>query len=383
MISNLEEKEKYLLEAFKDIVEDQQLYLAKVRIEEQLKTFIKYSQEELGHNQRIFENPESRIKGIRSFSEKIYRKDYIKIWDVTEDKERNKELIMKKLPDLIGFRITCFFFDTEMQIYDLLKKYYEEGNFNNLTINFNENRTQKNGHTIYKVTGIYENKYSFELQIKAIMHNIWGEVDHKTIFKSRDFDPNIDTKRLISEELFNILMASDKQLQILFNEKIKEEQLLQAMFFIKTKNIVEEQIKTDILAEHYERFFKIFSTKIDRNAIKKYVATALKDERYDKIQFDHQQTKDIVLELSKEIDNIFYRYDLDAIYHIANIIYYFDSYVDFRHYLLNRLVNECTPENDEFGNTEFDEDSEENSSKPSIKETVIGILSQHIRRKEE
>ena len=117
MISNLEEKEKYLLEAFKDIVEDQQLYLAKVRIEEQLKTFIKYSQEELGHNQRIFENPESRIKGIRSFSEKIYRKDYIKIWDVTEDKERNKELIMKKLPDLIGFRITCFFFDTEMQIF--------------------------------------------------------------------------------------------------------------------------------------------------------------------------------------------------------------------------------------------------------------------------
>lgn len=195
IIRKIEEKEKYLLETFEDLIIDKELNWAKTQIEEQIKAFIKYLQKNLSPNQRIFENPESRIKSYDSFSEKIYRKGYIQSWQITDDKDKNKELIMRQLPDLIGFRITCFFLDAEPSIYRLLKEYNDCGKFDKITLDFNENCMQKNGHTIYKVTGKYNNKYCFELQIKSIMHNVWGEVEHKTIYKSRDFDPNIETKK--------------------------------------------------------------------------------------------------------------------------------------------------------------------------------------------
>lgn len=361
VIRKTEEKEKYLLEAFKDLIGDKQLYWVKTEIEEQLKSFIKYLQKNLSSSQRIFENLESRIKGYDSFAEKIYRKGYVQSWKVTDDKDSNKELITKQLPDLIGFRITCFFLDAEPSIYYLLKKYHDDGNFDKITINFDENCRQKNGHIIYKVTGKYDHKYCFELQIKSIMHNIWGEVDHKTIYKTRDFDPNIKTKKSISEELFNILKASDKQLQLLFEETITEEKLLQSLFFVKTKKKIAEQIKTDILAEHYDRFFKIFQRENDQERIKNYVIVALQEKKYTRKKDDSQAVETFENQLIKEIQNKFYEYDLKAIYYVASIIYPFKSYNEFLYYLANRLISQCKLESDEFGayDDEFDETDDE------------------------
>ncbi len=393
-IRKTEEKEKYLLEAFKDLIEEKQLKWVKTEIEEQLKSFIKYLhiQKKLSPNQRIFENPESRIKGYDSFSEKIYRKGYVQSWTVTDDKDRNKELITRELPDLIGFRITCFFLDAELNIYELLKNYYNSGKFDKITLDFSENCRQKNGHTIYKVTGKYDNKFCFELQIKSIMHNIWGEVDHKTIYKSRDFDPNIETKRSISEELFNILKASDKQLQILFEETNTEEKLLQSLFFVKSKKKIAEQIKTDILAEHYDRFFNIFSKQIDRDRIKNYVIVALQDKKYVRKKDDPQSAETFEKELIKEIQNNFYEYDLKVIYYIASVIYPFSGYQEFLYYLANRLISQYSPETDEFGtdddefddstenDDEFDDSTENKDSQASTIKAIIMLLSQKIGR---
>lgn len=385
IIRKTEEKEKYLLEAFKDLIIDKELNWAKTQIEEQIKAFIKYLQENLNPNQRIFENPESRIKSYDSFSEKIYRKGYIQSWQVTEDKDKNKELIMRRLPDLIGFRITCFFLDTEPSIYRLLKNYNDCGKFDGITIDFNENRTQKNGHAIYKVTGKYNNKYCFELQIKSIMHNIWGEVDHKTIYKSRDFDPNIETKKSISEELFNILEASDKQLQLLFEGTNSEEKSLQSLFFVKTKAKISGQIKTDILAEHYDRFFKIFSTQTDRERIKNYIIVALQEKKYIRKKDSVQAKVTFENELIKEIQNKFYEYDLKAIYYIASVIYPFKSYQEFLYYLSHRMIRQYTPETDEFGayDDEFDDFGANMDSKTQTICNIITLLSQKIGREKE
>lgn len=385
IIKKSKDKEKYLLDAFKDLICDKSLNWIKMGIEEQLKAFIKYLQNNLSSNQRIFENPESRIKSYESFSEKIYRKGYIQSWQVTDDKDSNKELIKKQLPDLIGFRITCFFLDAEQKIYRLLKEYYNSGKFESITIDFNENCQQKNGHTIYKVTGKYDNTCCFELQIKSIMHNIWGEVDHKTIYKSRDFDPNIETKRNISEELFSILKASDKQLQVLFEETNTEEKLLQSLFFVRTKEKIAEQIKTVILAEHYDRFFRIFSTNDDKQRIKNYVISALEEKKYVRKKDEAQDAETLEEVLVKEIEKKFYEYDLKVIYYIASFIYPFESYKKFLHYLANRLISQCQLDNDDFDNVddEFDDVIEKEDLQAQTIKNIIMLLSQKIGRSKE
>ena len=181
-------------------------------------------------------------------------------------------MISKCLPDLLGFRINCFFWQDEEIIYNILKEYYDQKNFTNFTLNFSENKIQKNGHTIYKLSGIFKEKYCFELQIKAIMHNIWGEVEHKTIYKNKNYDADISNKIAITEEVFNILQASDKQLVTLFKKKNSEKHLIYALFYEKTKEIVAQKCGTDILAAHYNGYFQIFSDSDNIQYIKKYVA---------------------------------------------------------------------------------------------------------------
>ncbi|MBU5250387.1 hypothetical protein KQI46_00245 [Lysinibacillus capsici] len=115
-------------------------------IEKDLIEFIKdVKQEKI----KIFENLESRVKSVESFCEKIKRKNYINTWEVPEDKNLIGEFIAKNLPDLIGFRINCFFYDDEELIYKKLKNYYVDGKFGKeYYLNFGEN-TQQSKWTYY------------------------------------------------------------------------------------------------------------------------------------------------------------------------------------------------------------------------------------------
>ncbi|MDE6411876.1 MAG: hypothetical protein K2L02_05025 [Clostridia bacterium] len=338
-LEKIKDRESELLKAFNELIKEKEIGWYKAEIENQLKSFILYLKKELRPNQRIFENLESRIKSADSFREKIHRNGYLQSWDITDDRKHNKELIATNLSDLIGFRITCFFLDDEEDIYCLLKKYYHLGKFKNITINFNKKRQQQNGHIIYKVSGIYNKKYSFELQIKSIMHNIWGEVEHKTVYKNNNFDPNLQTKKAITEDLFKILQASDRQLLALFNQTNTEEKILQSLFFEKTKEKISKKIKTNILAKHYERFFNIFSGEDDRNQIKDYVITILQGEEYSRKPLPNWGKAPIEEELKKAIQDNFYEYDLMALFHIANLIYRFGKYENFLCYLGNLPVS--------------------------------------------
>ena len=385
-ITKGEDKEKYLLEAFEKLAESDILVHARLTIEEEFKRFTAHLEKVLKPNQMIFENVESRIKGVDSFREKIYRKDYVRSWTVYDDVEHNKTTIKKNLPDLIGFRITCFFWSDEKSIYDELCACAKNGFFKKFTINTNENCKQKNNKPIYKVSGLYDDSVCFELQIKSIMHNIWGEVEHKTIYKNREYDPTIANKKAFTEQIFNILQASDQQLHTLFDESYSEDKLMQAYFFQKTKDQIMKRSKTNILAEHYDRFFALFGDKTDKDYVDQYVKTAIQDKRFKRMAVDEITLSDKGIRLVREMEKTFYVYDLKMLYYIADILYQFKNYGHFLSYWAERLLkdyyleSESTVEEYDM----FDEEEEETTATENTVVTeIIKILKNKIGRDRE
>lgn len=376
----LEKREKLLLEAFDDKAFVKEVKNIRLELEEELMRFILFLKENLTSEQKIFENIESRIKSIQSFREKIYRKDYIKNWNVSDDIRENQKLIVENLPDFIGFRITCFFWQDEEKIYDLLKLYYEQKNLNNIVLNFDENRKQKNGHTINKLSGKYKQKYCFEIQIKSVMHNMWGEVEHKTIYKNRNYDATISNKKLITEEIFNILQASDKQLLCIFKEKYEEKQLLQALFYEKTKNIIAKKCKTDILAQHYNSFFSLFSSSADMDLVRKFVAFSLLEKDFCRKEVDLDDINSAIYELKEMIKAEFLEFNLKCLFYISEIVLKIDDYDSFLTYLSKYLFDQIgydLEDEEEFeGEDVFDEDILE--EQVDYQENILVLLDQKI-----
>ena len=355
----LKKKEGYLLAAFQDSDFERKLKEVRFEIEKELKTFITYLKSKLDEGQKVYENIESRVKSNQSFREKIYRKDYIKIWEISDNKKDNQELITMHLPDLLGFRINCFFWQDEEVIYEKLREYYGQNKFSNITLNFSENTKQENGHTIYKLSGKYNKQYSFEIQIKSIMHNIWGEVEHKTIYKNRDYDADILNKKAITEEVFNILRASDKQLVSLFKKQSDERQLTYALFYEKTKHIISKKTGTDILARHYNGYFGVFSDSENFKHIKRYVAYSLLEDKFDKQMVSIETFDERVKELDALITTEFLEYNLRCLYYIYELIYEVSDFECFTlllsAYLLEEYIRNEDVEIDAFGEDEDDE----------------------------
>lgn len=352
----LKAKESQLIDAFKDHEFEDDLKDVRLSIEKSLKEFITYLKTRLNEEQKIYENIESRIKSIESFQEKINRKDYIRIWSISDDKKSNQETIATHLPDLLGFRINCFFWQDEKVIYDILKEYYDQGNFHDTILNFSENTKQQNGHNIYKLSGIYNKQYCFEIQIKSIMHNIWGEVEHKTIYKNRNYDVDIKNKKHITEEIFNILQASDRQLVSLFKNNNDEKQLIYALFFEKTKNMVAEKSGTEILARHYDGFFQIFANLDNYKHIKQYVAYSLLDKEFPKLSVALTDFSEKVKVLKEQICSEFLEYNLKCLFYIYELIYDISSYGQFllllsKYIIDNYQFEEIYDESDAFGDS--------------------------------
>ncbi len=56
---------------------------------------------------------QSRVKDETTFEEKIFRKNYIQEWKVTDDMAENQKYIKLHLTDLIGIRINCYYAENE------------------------------------------------------------------------------------------------------------------------------------------------------------------------------------------------------------------------------------------------------------------------------
>ena len=118
----------------------------------------------------------TRIKSPTSLKEKIIRNKLYKEYD-------SPEKILDNLSDLIGIMIECRFNRNEVELFDILKKKFDQKNsdgmyycpqYSNmyLDLKHEQPQKQKNGQEIYRIDGKYvlEGKsINFELQIKYFL----------------------------------------------------------------------------------------------------------------------------------------------------------------------------------------------------------------------
>lgn len=196
------------------------------------KNIVKLLECKLDNFQKI--NIESRLKSEGSLREKIIRKNYTSIFE-------NPEELFAKIPDLLGIRIISFL-NHEEKIVDLklrelfrdvsastgytnqLKAEHDKNKNAVIKINFkDEPDIQKNGNPIYKYELRYELEdepeefFNFEIQNKSLVHNFWGEIEHKLIYKN--YDVVVD-QNFISGLMLTInksLSAIDSQLEMIQN----------------------------------------------------------------------------------------------------------------------------------------------------------------------
>lgn len=368
--------EKELVETYSSIGFIEKIQKKRIIIEDDLNKFISTLSKE--NSVKVFENLGSRVKSTESFREKLKRKDYINTWKIPKGKNKIAPYIEKNLPDLIGFRINCFFYEDEKLIYEQLKKYYDEGKLGiKYSLDFQENILQANGHRIYKVSGKHENT-SFEIQIKCSVHNIWGEVEHSRIYKGEHYDYKLEYKKNITEEVFKILKSSDQQLKTIFEEKHSKDDLIKSLFYQYTYEIIKESEKLKILSKHYHCFFSIFNTKDHLDNMKKFVSHKLIDSPFVPIALEISKPRVMT---SMDFKNRYIPFEIEIIHKITSLIYEevdSDSFVD---YLINMVEvsaksdNEFEVSDDIFG-TEVENDEE-------IKNNIFSAYDSYFKVREE
>ena len=301
----------------------------------------------------MFDSIESRIKSRDSFEQKLSRNDYVNTWSLDKDIEKNQEYIKKNLSDVIGFRISCYFKDDENRLYNKLLDDGIEG----VVLDRKTNTKQENGHEIYKIEGLFKEECRFEIQIKSLVHNIWGEVEHKTIYKTRAFDCNIEDRKAITEGTYNILTATDTQLNALFKMNYDVDKMIKGLFYEMTKKEMIKEFKTDILGKAYNQFFSIFYNKYSQQ-IRVYVANMLLGKHVDKIKVINKNNEDEIEIFEKKLSDKYLNYDFDLVKAISENILIYDNPASFYGLILSILSPNI--ENKPYGDEEnFSEEDDE------------------------
>lgn len=299
------------------------------------------------NNQKYIKDPRilgtlkivSRIKDKESFKEKVNRKNYLSEWEIdSTDKKDIQDVICKNLPDLIGFKINCYFKNQEENIYLTLIRYLEEKNC--FEIEKSVNKVQKNGHLIFKVACKYKEDskiFSFEVQVKAQLNDIWGEVEHSIIYKGKAYDPKYreNLKYNIIEGIYTILDGTDKQLSELYSFNTSIEEMKKELFYEYSKPIIQES--NIILGEYYKIFFKlIYFINNSKNLIDTYLGKKLLSQSYtkEKLQYDG---KDFI-EIEKYKSNID-KNKWKMFCSIASVLYEYESNDILLKYIINEIKN--------------------------------------------
>jgi len=317
-------------ESFRDSLKD-----PASEIEKQLEGLLKYLKNECPKC-KFQDNITYRVKSQKSFAEKLDRKGYLDKWNINV-KSTNDEIqsfVKKNLKDIIGCRIVCYFWNEEEQITKSIKKWYDElADKSQITSFVPSDKKQKNvDNIIHKFDGVYTNCCCFELQVKCFMHNLWGEVDHDILYKSEDYTTDFPLKKMVIENLFQTLKASDEQLRMIYESKPDEKTAVMALFYELThENIAKENRDSlPLLRAPYSAFFYLFFKEERRyENLKSFVGKALLKQEYTKTKLSSRITKE-----KQEVANLlkadFGNYQLQLIYEVFNQIYVAK---DFDHFL--------------------------------------------------
>jgi len=133
------------------------------------------------------------------------------------------------------------------------------------------------------------------------LHDVWGEVEHKIIYKARDYDSRLAFKKQLIESLWKILEGTDEQLIKVFESKGDEQKIKKELFYM----ITSKGKSNEILAQHYDNFFIL--TECASNfieSIDEYIGYYLLKKKND------FKLKDIRQELHKSTDTIKKNIDL-------------------------------------------------------------------------
>jgi len=165
----------------------------------------------------------SRIKTPDSLKEKIIRNQLYK-------KHRTAETLFAALSDTIGIRVECRFIQNEQEVLELVRsRFYreaEDGCFHNpmipdlyLNLSQPQPQMQKNGLPIYRIDGYClrdGHRINFELQIQAMVHLFWSDIEHKIVYKNNVYIPNdVFIKQLLAS-IHDNLTGVDNQLRLVY-----------------------------------------------------------------------------------------------------------------------------------------------------------------------
>lgn len=167
----------------------------------------------------------TRVKSEKSLREKILRRNLYKFYAYPEG-------IIRNLSDLIGVRIQCRFLAEEQLLFDTLQSSFTEkcvdglycipGQPNvRLDLTGPQPQMQQNGYAIFKIDGLVGNigqSVRFELQIKALVHVFWGEVEHEIIYKNNSYMMMDAFMKQMLTLVYDNLRSVDKQLYLIYNQ---------------------------------------------------------------------------------------------------------------------------------------------------------------------
>ncbi|MGI6696248.1 MAG: hypothetical protein ACOX6O_08475 [Christensenellales bacterium] len=349
-----------LLEVFSDEDFQKRIFLKRIQIEGILKDFI-YGKEIL--SLKISKNISSRIKSEDSFKEKINRKNYINIWGIksTDNSEEIERIICEKLSDLIGFRINCYFKADEDFIYSRLLDYLKEQE--NIIVEETPNTRQQNGREIFKVSCQYKEEssvFSFEVQVKSYLNDVWGEVEHSIIYKEKPYDSRRELKVEIVDGIYDILNGAERQLKNLYSLDITNKEIERELFYRYSKEKLKDKQNTNILGKHYRIFFELIKW-VDHdsdNSIRKYLGKNLLGQNYEKTQIHEVEVSDEDLNKYEEVLDI---YKWNIFTDIVGIIYDYKTKKSLLMHMITRIKKEIIS-NDELNNHDMFNDEEDDFS---------------------
>lgn len=199
-----------------------------------------------------------RVKSPDSLLEKFVRKNMglslVKSISLDENNFSKKKpeienYIKKEVDDIIGLRVVCDLKEDCHKILKLIKD--KESILNEHKVIFNlielEDQPQKmrNGLDIYRIKGCYDNRISFELQIKSKIEEAWGELDHFMIYKDYSFFPSKDTVQSTMNNVGHLLDKIEFLLYDLRNTKLEyNKSLKKNNYLTELENLFSEKLKT-------------------------------------------------------------------------------------------------------------------------------------------
>jgi ppGpp synthetase/RelA/SpoT-type nucleotidyltranferase len=354
---------RMLIEAYSNKFYQVQLYTFKDEIDEILSKLI-IDVKSIRNDLNIFEDPHSRVKKIKSFSEKIVKKHYYKwIEDENETQQSIQEKIGLNLTDVIGFRFNCYFFNEEEIVYNTIKSIFDDFDisgkkphkYQEIELNFNENTQQKNGRKIYKFSGTYKNQVKFEVQIKSMIKDLWGEVEHHTTYKAKRIDSKKSVKERIQNESLIILESIDKELEFLYKDLSEPDQLIKELFFQYSYIDISDKNKDVDIVPAYLIFFNLI-TRLDLEMdIKTFVGHFLirTELKRKKLTISPVLDDDLLKRIEKYNSEVF-----STVLDIFDLIYEIDSNRNLTFLLASMFKKEKTYSESAISNDDFDVFSE-------------------------